>query len=121
MEDFFAQFVREWKYLQNVSPFTIAAHRWAWDAFLPVVPGRTGIVKADALQRIPELREALGSAEKSRRIAGLGCRPIVDRHSHPPPYLTSGSSTHGGVASIRRPSSGSASIMRSFICQAISR
>ena len=57
MEDFFAQFVREWKYLQNVSPFTIAAHRWAWDAFAPVVSGRNEIVRADVLQRISELRE----------------------------------------------------------------
>ena len=58
MEDFFAQFVRERKYLQNVSPSTLAAYHWAWRAFAPVVSGRTEIVRADVLQRISELREA---------------------------------------------------------------
>ncbi len=36
-------------------------------------------------------------------------------------YRFSGSSTHGGVASIRRPSSGSTSSIFRFISQAISR
>ncbi len=58
MEDFFAQFVKERKYLSNVSPNTIAAYHWAWRAFAPVVSGRNEIVRADVLQRISELREA---------------------------------------------------------------
>jgi integrase/recombinase XerD len=58
MEVFFSQFVKERKYLRNVSPSTLDAYHWAWRAFEPVLSGRDQVVKADVLQRISELRDA---------------------------------------------------------------
>lgn len=58
MEDLYAHFVKERKYLRNVSPSTISAYEWAWRAFSPVLSRRERIIKAEVLQRISELREA---------------------------------------------------------------
>src|SRR5579863_4551483 len=35
MEQLYPQFIREKQYLQNVSPNTVEAYEWAWQAFEP--------------------------------------------------------------------------------------
>ena len=51
----------------------------------------------------------------------MGLMKAVEKFDYLRGYRFSGSSTHGGVASISRPSSGSSCSSLSFICQAISR
>ena len=57
MENLYEQFIRERQYLRNVSPATIAAYRWAWLAFSPVLTGKDQLTKSDIVSRIGELRD----------------------------------------------------------------
>lgn len=56
MEQLYRQFIREKQYVNNVSPRTVEAYEWAWQAFEPALSGRTCVSKAEILQRVEDLR-----------------------------------------------------------------